>query len=93
MSDFPQLKDQTYLDNAGSLPIPKPILEKYNKDLMTNLYGNPHSLSQSSIQTTNKILSIRKMILEYLNTNERDWPRLSGMPSWKISTYDLPEEP
>jgi molybdenum cofactor sulfurtransferase len=57
------------LDHAGATPYPVSIIHEHSKDLTTNLFSNPHSRSPSSIATTNRVLSIRRRILELFNAN------------------------
>ena len=54
-TDFPQLKDEIYLDAAGCPPVPKPMLEAYFQDITMNIYGNPHSQSKASRNTQEAI--------------------------------------
>ncbi|KAI8899631.1 pyridoxal phosphate-dependent transferase [Globomyces pollinis-pini] len=67
--DFPQLKNQIYLDNAGCVPVPKQIITGHTNDLLTNHYSNPHSQPLLNL----KINHIRRKILSYLNTNDLDY--------------------
>ncbi|KAJ3276422.1 hypothetical protein HDV01_005045 [Terramyces sp. JEL0728] len=70
MQDFPQLTNSLYLDNAGSVPIPSPILLSHTKDLMSNIYGNTHS---GSTNTSAAIQRSRTRILKHLNTDESEY--------------------
>src|SRR5271167_1718436 len=61
--------DTIYLDHAGATPYPISIIHDHSKDLTTNLFSNPHSRSPSSVNTTNRIGSIRLRVLELFNAN------------------------
>lgn len=43
------------------------------KDLMSNVYGNPHSQSDSSIATSDIVTSVRHQVLKYFNASPRDY--------------------
>ncbi|KAJ1558299.1 hypothetical protein HK096_002435 [Nowakowskiella sp. JEL0078] len=69
-SDFPQLKNQIYLDNAGAIPVPQPLLHAFVNDTAEQLLGNPHSLgSPSSSFAALRVAQTRATILEYFNTS------------------------
>jgi molybdenum cofactor sulfurtransferase len=71
--DFPQLKDELYLDSTGSPPVPKPVLEAFFNDMTSNIYGNPHSTSPSSLLTSTKIIETRSRILQSMNTTLKEY--------------------
>ena len=51
--------DTTYLDHAGTTLYPKSLIESFSNDMMSNLYGNPHSASSSSQLSTRRIEDVR----------------------------------
>lgn len=65
--------DAVYLDHAGTSLYPKSLLEQYTADLMSNLYGNPHSGSPSSQLSTNRIEDIRHKVLQYFNADAQEF--------------------
>lgn len=57
-----------YVDHAGTTLYSKSQIEAHHKELLSNLYGNPHSRSQSSRLTTDAIDQIRyRYIICYTN--------------------------
>lgn len=61
--------DVVYLDHAGATPYAKSLIESYARDLTTNLYGNPHSVSASSQRTTDRVDDIRLRALKFFNAD------------------------
>ncbi|PWW76205.1 PLP-dependent transferase [Tuber magnatum] len=68
-AEYPQLKEITYLDHAGTTLYATSLIHSFSKDLCTNLYGNPHSPSPSSQQTTRRIDDIRHRALRLFNAD------------------------
>ena len=63
---YPQVKDQIYLDHAGATLPCKQLIDSFTADLSSQLFGNPHSgASPSSMHTTDRIDRIRSRILQY----------------------------
>jgi molybdenum cofactor sulfurtransferase len=48
-------------------------MEKFTTDLLSNLYGNPHSASASSQLSTNRIEDIRLKVLRFFNADPEDY--------------------
>ncbi|CZS94666.1 probable Molybdenum cofactor sulfurase [Rhynchosporium agropyri] len=67
--EYPMLKDAIYLDHAGTTIYPKSLMERFMCDMMSNLYGNPHSASPSSQLSTNRIEDIRLKVLHFFNAD------------------------
>lgn len=67
--EYPMLKDAVYLDHAGTALYSKSLMERFMADMMSNLYGNPHSASPSSQLTTNKIEDIRFNVLKFFKAD------------------------
>jgi molybdenum cofactor sulfurtransferase len=57
-----------YFDNASSMLYSNELLKHILSD--TNKYSNPHSFSNESQMTTNKINEIRNKVLSYLNISD-----------------------
>ncbi|KAH8839020.1 hypothetical protein MCOR02_002456 [Pyricularia oryzae] len=62
--EFPMIRDSIYLDHAGTTLCPKSLLEAFARDMAGNLYGNPHSASNSSQLSTSRIEDIRLQALQ-----------------------------
>ncbi|KAI6358451.1 hypothetical protein MCOR25_007326 [Pyricularia grisea] len=62
--EFPMIRDSIYLDHAGTTLCPKSLLEAFARDMTGNLYGNPHSASNSSQLSTARIEDIRLQALQ-----------------------------
>ncbi|ESZ92172.1 hypothetical protein SBOR_7429 [Sclerotinia borealis F-4128] len=71
--EYPMLKDAVYLDHAGTTLYSKSLLERYMVDMMSNLYGNPHSASTSSQLSTSRIENTRLSVLRFFNADPADF--------------------
>ncbi|KAL9126025.1 MAG: hypothetical protein Q9217_004861 [Psora testacea] len=65
----PCLLETTYLDHAGTTPYPGPFVKAFAKDMKSNLFGNPHSQSPSSILSTERIESSRIRLLRFFKAD------------------------
>ncbi|KAL9070158.1 MAG: hypothetical protein Q9157_005907 [Trypethelium eluteriae] len=65
--------DGAYLDHAGTTLYSKSLVDKYYADLTSNLFGNPHSVSASSQESTRRIDSIRLQALSWFHANPDDF--------------------
>ncbi|CUS12477.1 unnamed protein product [Tuber aestivum] len=63
IKEYPQLKDQTYLDHSGTTLYAESLLATISADLRENLYGNPHSENPSSKLSANKVNAVRLKVL------------------------------
>jgi molybdenum cofactor sulfurtransferase len=72
-SEFSRLKDSVYLDNAGTALHAESQVRKFFDDLTNVLFGNPHSQSPCSRQSTQEINTVRDEILQYFNTNSKEY--------------------
>jgi molybdenum cofactor sulfurtransferase len=61
--------DAIYLDHAGTTLHSKSFMEKFMTDMLSNLYGNPHSASPSSQLTTSRIEDIRHRVLHFFKAD------------------------
>lgn len=57
--EFGRLAGTVYLDHAGATLFPQSQLTSFTKDLMENLYGNPHSQNISSKLTYETVEQVR----------------------------------
>ncbi|RIA94014.1 pyridoxal phosphate-dependent transferase [Glomus cerebriforme] len=71
--EYPQLKNEIYLDHTGATTFARSAVVNFNNDILTNLYGNPHSNSPSSRLSSMRIEQVRKRVLSHFGTNEKDY--------------------
>ncbi|XP_030616478.1 molybdenum cofactor sulfurase isoform X2 [Delphinapterus leucas] len=62
-----------YLDHAGATLFPQSQLTSFTKDLMENVYGNPHSQNSSSKLTHDTVEQVRYRILAHFHTSPEDY--------------------
>jgi len=67
--EYPMLQGCVYLDHAGTTPYSKSLMERFARDMTSNLFGNPHSASSSSQLSTSRIEDIRLRILQFFNAD------------------------
>ncbi|XP_074573005.1 molybdenum cofactor sulfurase isoform X1 [Curcuma longa] len=72
-SEFKRLEGLVYLDHAGATLYSEAQMEAVVKDLTTNVYGNPHSQSDSSMATTGIISAARQKVLDYFNASPENY--------------------
>lgn len=66
-------QDAIYLDHAGTTLYSKSLIERFASDMITNLYGNPHSGSASSQLATRRIENIRHDVLHFFGASSSDF--------------------
>ncbi|XP_053427085.1 molybdenum cofactor sulfurase [Nycticebus coucang] len=71
--EFGRLAGTIYLDHAGATLFPKSQLENFTRDLMENVYGNPHSQNISSKLTHDTVEQVRYRILAHFHTTAEDY--------------------
>ncbi|TIA01844.1 PLP-dependent transferase [Aureobasidium pullulans] len=71
--EYPQLAGKIYLDHGGSTLYAKSMVEAFSKDLITNLYGNPHSDSTPSAIAGHRIDAIREKALRFFKADPEEW--------------------
>ncbi|KAH8675321.1 MOSC N-terminal beta barrel domain-containing protein [Xylariales sp. PMI_506] len=72
-TEYPMLKDEVYLDHAGTTLYPKALVDKFAAEMTANLYGNPHSASSSSQLSTSRIEDTRLRVLQFFNADPADF--------------------
>ncbi|KAM3732066.1 hypothetical protein ACB098_11G032800 [Castanea mollissima] len=72
-TEFKRLDGLVYLDHAGSTLYSELQMEAVCRDLTTNVYGNPHSQSDSSSATCEIVREARQQVLEYFNASPKDY--------------------
>ena len=64
--EFPQLKDEIYLDHSGSALPSKSMLDNWRLEISETVFGNPHSKnSPAALASTNRINHVRSRIKRY----------------------------
>ncbi|MCJ1395655.1 hypothetical protein MMC18_008541 [Xylographa bjoerkii] len=71
--EFPLLRGITYLDHAGTTLYPRSLIHDFGKDLMSNIFGNPHSASPSSELSTKRTERVRLRVLQYFKADPKDF--------------------
>ena len=61
--------DVTYLDHAGTTLYARSLVDQVSRDLSSNLFGNPHSQSPSSLLSTHRIDDARTSTLRFFNAD------------------------
>nr|OQO19123.1 hypothetical protein B0A51_15000 [Rachicladosporium sp. CCFEE 5018] len=67
--EYPMLKGKTYLDHGGTTLYAKSLIEEFSADLISNLYGNPHSASTPSALAGHRVDAIRERALRFFNAD------------------------
>lgn len=67
--EYPMLDGSTYLDHAGTTLYSKSLMDHFHRDMMANLYGNPHSASLSSQRSTEQVEDVRLKLLRFFNAD------------------------
>ncbi|KAK4454614.1 molybdenum cofactor sulfurase [Podospora aff. communis PSN243] len=67
--EYPMLRGSVYLDHAGTTPYSKSLMERFARDMTSNLFGNPHSASSSSQLSTSRIEDVRLRVLQFFNAD------------------------
>ncbi|KAI5923288.1 PLP-dependent transferase [Camillea tinctor] len=71
--EFPMLKDSVYLDHAGTTLYPKSLVDRFAADMTANLFGNPHSASTSSQNSTLRIEDVRLRVLNFFHADPTEF--------------------
>lgn len=61
--------ETTYLDHAGTTLYASSLIEAFSRDMTSNLFGNPHSLSLPSQLSTQRIDDVRLRVLRFFNAD------------------------
>ncbi|KAK6334526.1 hypothetical protein TWF730_003740 [Orbilia blumenaviensis] len=68
-NEYGYLNDVTYLDHAGCTLYPSSLMHRYAQDLTSNLFGNPHSASPSSMLSSTRVETVRSRVLKFFNAS------------------------
>ncbi|KAF2718023.1 PLP-dependent transferase [Polychaeton citri CBS 116435] len=71
--EYPQLKGKTYMDHGGTTLYAKSLMEEFSHDMISNLYGNPHSASSPSALAGHRVDAIREKTLRFFNANPAEF--------------------
>lgn len=63
------IADKIYLDHGGTTLYAKSMLQAITEDLVSNLYGNPHSASTPSALSSKRVEAVRKRVLSFLKAD------------------------
>ncbi|KAK7292490.1 hypothetical protein RIF29_08271 [Crotalaria pallida] len=72
-TEFNRLQGLVYLDHAGATLYSELQMQSVFGDLATNVYGNPHSQSESSSATLDILIDARQQVLDYCNASAKDY--------------------
>ncbi|PSN64816.1 PLP-dependent transferase [Corynespora cassiicola Philippines] len=73
LREYPMLRDTIYLDHAGTTLYAKSLIERFSADMISNLYGNPHSASNASQLTSRRIEEVRLRLLRLFNADPEEF--------------------
>ncbi|EKG14708.1 Aminotransferase class V/Cysteine desulfurase [Macrophomina phaseolina MS6] len=71
--EFPMLKGSAYLDHAGTTLYPKSLIDRFSADMISNLYGNPHSASSSSQLSARRVDDARLRLLHMFRAEPEEF--------------------
>ncbi|XP_062115811.1 molybdenum cofactor sulfurase isoform X2 [Humulus lupulus] len=72
-TEFKRLGGLVYLDHAGATLYSELQMEAIFKDLSTNVYGNPHSQSDSSSASADIVREARQQVLDYCKASPKEY--------------------
>ncbi|KAF3902371.1 hypothetical protein ABW21_db0208662 [Orbilia brochopaga] len=67
--EYSYINDATYLDHAGCTLYPSSLMHRFTQDMTSNLFGNPHSASPSSMLSSIRVEDIRARVLKFFNAD------------------------
>ncbi|KAJ4272126.1 hypothetical protein NW762_000837 [Fusarium torreyae] len=72
-TEYPMIQDSIYLDHAGSTLCSKSLMDSFAREMTTVLYGNPHSASPSSQQSTSRVEDARMNLLTFFGADPAEY--------------------
>ncbi|KAJ4130858.1 hypothetical protein NW768_006396 [Fusarium equiseti] len=72
-SEYPMIKGSLYLDHAGTTVCSKSLMDSFAHEMTTVLYGNPHSASPSSQQSTSRVEDARMNLLTFFGADPTEY--------------------
>ncbi|KAF7853888.1 hypothetical protein EAF04_010554 [Stromatinia cepivora] len=67
--EYPMMRGKTYLDHAGTTIYAKSLIDKFSKEMVGNLFGNPHSASAPAQLSGFVVDSVREKALKFLGAD------------------------
>lgn len=71
IEQYPMLAKSLYMDHAGTTLYSKRMMEHFQTAMMSNLFGNPHSVSTSSQKSSSIIDDTRVELLRFFNADPK----------------------
>ncbi|CAK7204442.1 hypothetical protein SEUCBS139899_007199 [Sporothrix eucalyptigena] len=71
--EYSMLKDNIYLDHAGTTLYSRSLVDRFAADMMANLLGNPHAASASSQAAGHMIEDIRLRTLQFFHADPAEF--------------------
>ncbi|KAF8859154.1 PLP-dependent transferase [Acephala macrosclerotiorum] len=68
-TEYPMLQGKTYLDHGGATIYAKSLIETVSADLISNLYGNPHSASDPAMLSGQLVDNTREKTLRFFGAD------------------------
>ncbi|KUJ07885.1 PLP-dependent transferase [Mollisia scopiformis] len=68
-TEYPMLEGKTYLDHGGATIYAKSLIETVSADLISNLYGNPHSASDPAMLSGQLVDETREKTLRFFGAD------------------------
>ncbi|KAE8441315.1 hypothetical protein EG329_005510 [Mollisiaceae sp. DMI_Dod_QoI] len=68
-TEYPMLQGKTYLDHGGATIYAKSLIETISADLISNLYGNPHSASDPAMLSGQLVDETREKTLRFFGAD------------------------
>ncbi|XP_015882118.3 molybdenum cofactor sulfurase isoform X1 [Ziziphus jujuba] len=72
-TEFKRLDGKVYLDHAGATLYSESQMEAIFKNLTANVYGNPHSQSDTSSATGDLVREARQQVLDYFKASPKEY--------------------
>ncbi|KAF4958621.1 hypothetical protein FSARC_10978 [Fusarium sarcochroum] len=72
-TEYPMIQDSIYLDHAGTTLCSKSLMDSFAREMTTVLYGNPHSASPSSQQSTSRVEDARMNLLTFFGADPAEY--------------------
>ncbi|KAL6603139.1 hypothetical protein ACP70R_043500 [Stipagrostis hirtigluma subsp. patula] len=88
-TEFKRLEGTVYLDHAGATLYSETQMADVAKDLTSNVYGNPHSQSDSSMATSDLVTSARHQVLKYFNASPREYALSKGATASAVDVEEI----
>ena len=71
--EYPKLMKQTYLDHGGTTIPARSLINSVTDDLLSNIYGNPHSSNAPSRLSSARVAEVRRKTLEFFKADPEEF--------------------